>query len=182
MSRPQGALVAKVLEGSPASKYGVLEGDIIIEFNEKSIERSSELPHSVGRVVPGEKASLTIVRAGDQMILDVVIEELPEAGEQRVLSDNKSDADRLGLVVQELTPEQLNRIGIQSGVAVVEVEGEAAQSGIRAGDVITRLNNLPVSDIASLDRIAAGLAAGRTYPILVIRNQTPTFLAFKVPG
>ena len=182
LSRPQGALVAKVLEGSPASKYGVLEGDIIIEFNKKSIERSSELPHSVGRVVPGEKASLTIVRASDEMILDVVIEELPEAGEQRVLADNKSEADRLGLVVQELTPEQLNRIGIQGGVAVAEVEGEAALSGIRAGDVITRLNNLPVSDTASLDRIAAGLTAGRTYPILVIRNQTPTFLAFKVPG
>ena len=70
--------------------------------------------------------------------------------------------------MQELTPEQLNRIGIQGGVAVAGVEGEAAQSGIRAGDVITRLNNLPVSDIASLDRIAAGLTAGRTYPILVI--------------
>ena len=116
------------------------------------------------------------------MALDVVIEELPEAGARRVLAENKSEADRLGLVVQELTPEQLDRIGIQGGVAVAEVEGEAAQSGIRTGDVITRLNNLPVSDIASLDRIAAGLTAGRTYPILVIRNQTPTFLAFKVPG
>ena len=182
LSRPQGALVAKVLEGSPASKYGVLEGDIIIEFNNKSIERSSELPHFVGRVFPGEKSLLTIVRAGEEMTLDVVIEELPEAGEQRVLVDNKSEADRLGLVVQELTPEQLNRIGIQGGVAVVEAKGEAAQSGLRAGDVITRLNNLPVTGTASLDKIAGGLTSGRTYPILVIRNQTPTFLAFKVPG
>ena len=67
-------------------------------------------------------------------------------------------------------------------MAVVKVIGEAAQSGIRSGDVITRLNNMPVSDTASLDKIAAGLSSGRTYPILVIRNQTPTFLAFKVPG
>ena len=85
-------------------------------------------------------------------------------------------------MVQELTPEQLNRIGIQGGVAVVEAKGEAAQSGLRAGDVITRLNNLPVTGTASLDKIAGGLTSGRTYPILVIRNQTPTFLAFKVPG
>ena len=160
----------------------VLEGDIIIEFNKKAIERSSELPHFVGRVVPGEKSVLTIVRAGEEMTLGVVIEELPEAGKQRVLVDNKSEADRLGLVVQELTLEQLNRISIQGGVAVVEVKGEAAQSGLRAGDVITRLNNLPVTGTDSLDKIAGGLTSGRTYPILVIRNQTPTFLAFKVPG
>ena len=131
--------------------------------------------------MPGEKANLTIVRGGDEMALDVVIEELPEAGERRVLAENKSEADRLGLVVQELTPEQLNGLVFRVVWLLLRLRGSRTVRH-QGGDVITRLNNLPVSDISSLDRIAAGLTAGRTYPILVIRNQTPTFLAFKVPG
>ena len=181
LERPQGALVAKVVEGSPASKDGILEGDVIIQFNDKSIERSSELPHFVGRVRPGEDARLTIMRGGKAMSLNITIEELPEAGQRKVLVDNKAKTDRLGLVVQELTSEQLNRLGIKEGVVVVEVKANAIQSGIREGDVITRLNNLPVKTPDSLDKIATNLTQGRTYPILVIRNQTPVFLALRVP-
>ena len=181
LERPQGALVAKVVEGSPASKDGILEGDVIIQFNDKSIERSSELPHFVGRVRPGEDARLTIMRGGKEMSLNITIEELPEAGQRKVLVDNKAKTDRLGLVVQELTSEQLNRLGIKEGVVVVEVKANAIQSGIREGDVITRLNNLPVKTPDSLDKIATNLTQGRTYPILVIRNQTPVFLALRVP-
>ena len=180
LERPQGALVAKVVEGSPASKDGILEGDVIIQFNDKSIERSSELPHFVGRVRPGEDARLTIMRGGKEMSLNITIEELPEAGQRKVLVDNKAKTDRLGLVVQELTSEQLNRLGIKEGVVVVEVKANAIQSGIREGDVITRLNNLPVKTPDSLDKIATNLTQGRTYPILVIRNQTPVFLALRV--
>jgi serine protease Do len=181
LERPQGALVAKVVEGSPASKDGVLEGDIIIEFNDKSIERSSELPHFVGRVRPGQDALLKIVRGGEEMSLKITIEELPDAGQRKMLVNNKAKADRLGLVVQELTSEQLSRLGIKEGVAVVEVKANAVQSGIREGDVVTRLNNLPVKTPESLDKIATSLTPGRTYPILVIRNQTPVFLALRVP-
>ncbi len=181
LERPQGALVAKVVEGSPASKDGIIEGDIITGFNEKSIERSSELPHFVGRVRPGEDALLKIMRGGEEISLKITIEELPDAGQSRVIVDNKAKADRLGLVVQELTTEQLNRLGVKEGVAVVEVKANAIQSGIREGDIITRLNNLPVKTPDSLDRIATNLIPGRTYPILVIRNQMPVFLALRVP-
>ena len=116
-----------------------------------------------------------------EMALNITIEELPEAGQRKVLVDNKAKTDRLGLVVQELTSEQLNRLGIKEGVVVVEVKANAIQSGIREGDVITRLNNLPVKTPDSLDKIATNLTQGRTYPILVIRNQTPVFLALRVP-
>ena len=85
------------------------------------------------------------------------------------------------MVAQELTEEQLNRLGIKEGVVVIEVKESAMQSGIREGDVITRLNNLPVRSPESLDKIAMNLTPGRTYPVLVIRNQTPIFLALKVP-
>ena len=181
LDRPKGALVARVVEGSPASKDGILEGDIIVEFNDKSIERSSELPHFVGRVKPGNGARLKIMRGGKEISLKINIEELPEAGQRKILVDNKEKSDRLGLVAQELTGEQLNRLGIKEGVVVIEVKESAMQSGIREGDVITRLNNLPVRSPESLDKIATSLTPGRTYPILVIRNQTPVFLALKVP-
>ena len=182
LDRPKGSLVARVMDNSPAAKDGILEGDIIISFNERIIERSSELPHFVGRVKPGSKAKLGVVRDGQEITLQVTIEELPDSGKTNLIAKNKVKADRLGLVVQELTAEQLNRLGIKEGVGVVEVKSTAVQSGIRPGDIIIRLNNLPVDTAKALDIIAAELTAGRTYPILVIRNQTPVFLALKVPN
>jgi serine protease Do len=55
MERPRGALVAQVMSDSPAEKAGFKPGDIVIEFNGRSIETSSKLPHIVGRLEPGSE-------------------------------------------------------------------------------------------------------------------------------
>ena len=51
---------------------------------------------------------------------------------------------------------------------------------MRPGDVITRLNNRAVRDVEGLSAIIEDLTAGRTYPVLVIRNGTPVFLPLRV--
>ena len=58
LDRPQGALVARVMEDSPAAAAGIQEEDIIVEFNGQDIQRSGELPHYVGRAPVGEKSRL----------------------------------------------------------------------------------------------------------------------------
>ena len=64
LKRPRGALVARVMEDSPAAAAGLQEEDIIVEFNGQDIERSGELPQFVGRAPVGEPSSLTVVRGG----------------------------------------------------------------------------------------------------------------------
>ena len=79
LDRPMGALVARVMPGSPAEQGGVQEEDIIIEFNGQEIERSGELPQFVGRAEVGEKARVTVVRGGRERLYQLRLESYPSS-------------------------------------------------------------------------------------------------------
>jgi len=66
-------------------------------------------------------------------------------------------------------------------VRVVAADGVAAESGVRPGDVITKLNNREVRDLDDFAEIADELTSGRSVAVLVIRGQAPIFLALRVP-
>ena len=181
LDRPFGALIRQVMEGSPAQSGGLQEGDVITHFNDNIIERSLELPHYVGRVHAGEQATLAIVRGGKRQELTIPIGELPEdLFEQRPIATT-TDSNRLGLVVQDLSAEERTRLGETNGVRVIELQNSALQAGVRPGDVITRLNNQAVEDVEDFEEISNSLTAGRTYPVLVMRDGTPVFLPIRVP-
>jgi serine protease Do len=182
LDRPHGALISKVFADTPAEAGGLREGDVITKFNGRSIERSSELPHFVGRVKAGNSAKVELVRDGEKMTLDLTVGELADLSEDgsRQLA-GRSDGNQLGLVVSGLSDEELARADVSAGVRVVEVSGAAAEAGVRSGDIITRLNHKAVTNADLLDEISDGLTPGRTVPMLVLRNSSPVFLALRVP-
>jgi len=182
LDRPHGALISKVFDDTPAAAGGLREGDVITKFNGRSIERSSELPHFVGRVRAGSVAKLELVRDGEAMELQVKVGELADLskdGTRAIAGAN--GGGRLGLAVAALSEEELGRMDISAGVRVVEASGAAAEAGVRRGDIITRLNHLSVDNPAVLGEIADELPAGRTVPMLVLRNASPVFLPLRVP-
>jgi serine protease Do len=185
LDRPHGALVARVMEGSPAQAGGIREGDVITAFNGEQIDRSSELPHFVGRVKPGTDAKLDVVREGKDIELTVKVGELPERGEVELGGPtgggDEEDAARLGITVETLSDVELERLDIQGGVRVLAASGAAAEAGLREGDVITKLDNRDVSNAEEFTAIAGELEPGRSVAMLVIRRQTPLFLALRVP-
>ena len=73
LDRPHGALVSRVLDGSPAEVGGILEGDIITTINDEPIDFSSELPHFVGRIRAGSDANVDLIRAGSKIELTLEI-------------------------------------------------------------------------------------------------------------
>jgi serine protease Do len=182
LDRPHGALISKVFADTPAEAGGLREGDVITKFNGRSIERSSELPHFVGRVKAGNSANVELVRDGEKMTLDLTVGELADLSEDgsRQLA-GRSDGNQLGLVVSGLSDEELARADISAGVRVVEASGAAAEAGVRSGDIITRLNHKAVTNADQLDEISDGLTPGRTVPMLVLRDSSPVFLALRVP-
>jgi serine protease Do len=182
LDKPAGALVARVTEKSPAAQAGLKEGDIIVEFNGSPIELSADLPHVVGRTKPGSTAKVIVVREGKRKTLDVVVGELPQE-EQTVASTGPGAREpaRLGLVVEPLTDAARQRSGTERGVLVTSVEGPAAEAGIRAGDVITRLDNQEVDSVTTFAKVVDALTPGRSVPVLIVRGQSPTFLALRVP-
>ncbi len=183
LKKPSGALVSRVSVGSPAEKAGLKEGDIIVEFNGQAIDLSADLPHVVGRTRAGSKATIAIVREGKRQQLTVIVGELPDAADGRVAGGPAAtQPTRLGLIVEELTDASRQRAGVTGGVLVRESSGPGAEAGIQQGDIITRINNREIDSVATFNKVADGLAPGRSVPVLIVRGQSPTFLALRVPA
>ena len=183
LDRPRGALVSRVMEGSPAEAGGILESDIITAFNDQPIDLSSELPHYVGRAPAGSNAKLDVVREGKEIVIHLDIGKAPERGESLTgtLGAEEAAPSRLGLSLENLPDSLAERLSIDGGVRVVDAEGLAAQSGLRPGDVITKLNNREVRTLEDFSDIAEALTPGRSVAVLVIRGESPLFLALRVP-
>ncbi|WFP51529.1 DegQ family serine endoprotease [Methylomonas sp. EFPC3] len=185
MDRPHGALVSKVIPGGPAEKAGIQIGDIIVEFNGQVIETSGELPPRVGMTPVDEKAKVKIIRQGDKQDITVKIGLLP--AQQSMAAAGPSAApetavNRLGLAVADLTGEQRQQLQVEkNGVLVQKVgKGIALDAGIQPGDVILRIQNTVVRDAAEFNSIVAKLPVEKSIALLVQRNGSPVFLAFKI--
>ena len=184
MAKPQGALVAKVLDGSPAERAGFEVGDILLSFDEHSIERSSDLPPIVGRTRVGREVPVEILRNGESVILNVTTDELPDDDELRVAaarSPQAVEANKLGLTVRDLSDEERASLDIgDQGVLVSAVsDGPGKRAGIREGDLILMLNNEKILDGDHFKQLAAELPEGKAISVLVQREGSPIFLALK---
>jgi serine protease Do len=185
MKQPRGALVAQVLPGSPAEAAKVRPGDIIVSYNGRDIQTSSALPPMVGITQVGERVQLQVLRIGELIDLQIEIGELPE--EDQILAGpsapEKVSANRIGLFVGEITPEQREQLAVVAGGVLVEgVEpGPAEQAGLVAGDVILMLDNQPVQDPAGFNRILDAIQSGRSVAVLVQRGDGRMFHAIRVP-
>ncbi|MFO1372566.1 MAG: DegQ family serine endoprotease [Candidatus Competibacteraceae bacterium] len=178
LDKPHGALVGQVMADSPAQAAGVKTGDIIVAFNSQSVQHSSELPLMVGRVRPGTSASLTVIRDGKEQTLTVQLKELPEESKLQALAE-PSSRNRLGLVVTDL-PADKRKKGDQ-GVLVKDVdEGPAATAGIRADDIITRINNTDLTDVGQFETLVKQLPTGKPIPVLIKRDNGALFLALTI--
>lgn len=182
LDRPHGALVSRVLEDSPAEAGGIREGDIITAINGQIIDLSSELPHFVGRIRAGSDADLDIIRDGEEIELTLEIGEAPERGEP--IAGNRASpggSSRLGLSVEPVPESVQERLSISGGVRVTDASGSARESGLRPGDIVTKLDNRAVGGVDDFFAIADELESGRSVAVLVIRGQSPLFLALRVP-
>lgn len=186
MKRPAGALVAKVLKDGPAAKAGIEVGDIIVEFGGKTIDSSSDLPPVVGRSRIGADTKVSVIRNGKPQTLTVRVEELPK-DEELTLAEGKpssSSDNRLNITVTDLTPEQRKELGLEQrqGVLVQQVEaGPAQEAGIRRGDVLLKLNNVDVDNVAHFNKLVRELPKGKSVPVLIQRRSGPIFLALRLP-
>ena len=184
MSRPYGALVSRVVPGSPAEKANLQIGDIIIEFNNQEIETSAELPPIVGMTPVNEEARVKIIRQGDKKTIIVQIGLLPDQEELQLGSGKikTEPVNRIGLIVSDLTTDQREQFQvIKGGILVQEVQkGAAREGGIQRGDVILRIQNKVVDNAAEFNKIVEGLPSGQSVAVLIQRRGGPMFLAIKL--
>ncbi|SDT97019.1 serine protease Do [Pseudomonas pohangensis] len=186
LDKPAGALIAQVLEDGPAAKGGVQVGDVILQVNDQPVIMASDLPHLIGALKPGEKVQLQVLRNGNSKSLSLAVGALPADGDEPLAANAAApqhNDNRLGVSVDALSAEQKNELDIQAGVMVKSVaEGPAAMIGLRPGDVITHLNNQPITSVAQFQTVVKQLPANRSVSMRVLRQGRASFITFKLPG
>jgi serine protease Do len=185
MKQPAGALVAQVLPDSPAAKAGLEPGDVILKYDGTDVGESSSLPQMVGVTRVGQAAKVEILRRGRAKELTVVIGELPEEDEVagRAGRSEPAAANRLGLAVRDLTPEQREQAGIEKGGVLVEqvTPGPGEQIGVKPGDLILMLDGQEVTNARQFKELVDGIHPGRSVAMLVQRGDGRMFYALKLP-
>ena len=185
MDSPHGALVAKVLENSPAADSDLQVGDVIVEFNGKKVMRSSGLPPLVGRAAVGKTAKVTIIRNKTRKQIKVKIAELPGSITQAAFTPDADDEPEenfaMGMSVRELTNSTRKKLKLESGVEVTDIvaDSSAQEAGIIRGDVITMIDNHVVATVEDFEQITDDLKAGKSVALLVQRRSGPVFLAIR---
>jgi serine protease Do len=183
LKQAKGALVAQLVPDSPAEAGGLLSGDIITAFNGQEINLSTDLPHRVGRVKPGTKAKLNIVRNGKTKILHLEIGALPDGDSQQLGQMNANPAykqNRLGIVVSELSAQQQRSDG--NGVLVQQVINgrSGAMAGVVTGDVISMIYGERIRSVADFTRIVESLPSGRSVPMQIVRRGAAMFIPLRL--
>jgi serine protease Do len=140
-----------VQNGCPAAKAGIKPGDIVVDFNNKSVTSPSELRNEVAGTAPGTKADVKVFRDGAEKELTVKVGELKE--QTATLAGAIETADQLGITVENLSPDMAKELGVkreESGVVITAVEpgSVAAEAGLQPHDVIVRVQDQPVKDVA----------------------------------
>jgi serine protease Do len=177
LSKPQGALVRGVEQGSPAEKAGLEAGDIILRFDGKLIEKSADLPRQVGNTKPGTVSKLQIWRRGSSKELSITVGEFePEKPAKKAAAPAEKPATSqaakfLGLTLSDLTDAQKKELKLRGGVRVDAAAEAAARAGIQEGDVILALANTETPTVQVLEGLVSKLDRTKPVSVLVRRGE-----------
>jgi len=184
LDRPRGALVNSVEKGSPADKAGLQATDIIVRFDDKAVEASGDLPRIVGGTRPGSKAELEVWRKGATRTLSLTVGELQEEqvaarDRPRAQKPEAVAANRLGLVVAELSAKQKEDLKLQHGLVVTEVKA-GARAEVRRGDVLLTLvhkgQHTDLKSVEQLNKLLGGLDRNAVITLQVRRGESVAFV------
>jgi serine protease Do len=175
----EGVLVTEVRSGTPAAAAGLNPGDVILDFAGKPVSSPRELQGLVESAKVGSSQTLTILRDGKRMTLNVICREQPaDFGMVRTRSRGpgnmqSSKFDKLGIQVEDLTPQVAEQLGVKvdHGVAITDVRSgsPADLAGLANGMVITEANRQPVKSVEDL-RKALGTSTLEKGVLLLVRS------------
>ena len=177
LDKPTGALVAKVLAGSPAEQGGIKVGDLIRSVNGSEVRSSGDLPMTISSLKPNQTVKLGVWRKGQMHEVEIKL------GTQRDLAtkaERQSSEDSDNVDDFQFAPAGLTLIVNSNGKIVVSnVKGIAAQAGLRRGDILLEVAGKTVHNQDEFNE--AINSAGKNIPLLVQRGNSNLFMALILP-
>jgi len=157
MNKAEGALVSEPQPDSPATKAGIVSGDVITAVNGTPIRDARELTRTIGGMAPGSSIKLNVMNKGQEKTVNLTLGELPNQREARasVDRDRGSRSQRgveLGRLGMTVAPANSVAGAGQEGVVVTEIErgSPAAERGFKEGDVILEVGGKVVNNVGDV--------------------------------
>jgi serine protease Do len=187
----KGILVSSLVENGPAALGGIKTGDVMVQFNGRSIAAPNELQRAVAQVPVGETALVTVMRDGKRMDLNIRLGDQNDARRpaklsQKALPKKERPADNvLGITVEPLTREWGKKLGVSNlaGVVIASVDANSAAdgSGLTPGDIIRELNRQKITKVEDYKQRLKSLKPGGDLLVLIEREGSAIYVAMKVP-
>ncbi|MGO9372318.1 MAG: PDZ domain-containing protein [Syntrophobacteraceae bacterium] len=172
LTSTRGALVADVIKDSPAYNAGFKKGDLIVDFEGRQVPDASSLRNAVGNARVGQTITMAVMREGKKLELKV---EIGSEQEQKKLMSSSAQ-ERLGIVVQPVTPEQAKKYGIEAGQGVevvkVNLKGPLGKAGLEPGDIILQVNTQTTGNQEELGAAVEALPPDKKAAFLVVDHRT----------
>jgi len=151
-----GVVIASIDEDSPADKDGLMEDDVIQQVNDVKIRRPSTLSRTIRKIKPGDTAKIVVVRDGKEKSIKVTVGKLKRRPGLPAMLEKSFSSLRflsgrayMGVQLHQLNQDLADYFGVKpdAGVLVLEVEDDspAKNAGIKAGDIITKVDNETVA-------------------------------------
>lgn len=177
LNKPTGALVAKVLAGSPAEQGGLKVGDIIRSVNGSEVRSSSDLPMTISSLKPNQTVKLGVWRKGQMLDVEIKLGTQNDiaAKSERQSSDRGDNVDDFQFAAAGLTL----IVNSNGNIVVSNVKGIAANAGLRRGDILLEVAG---KEVHSQEEFNAAIeSAGKNIPLLVQRGSSNLFMALILP-
>jgi serine protease Do len=205
MKEETGAVITSVVPGSPAEEAGLQKKDVILEYQGTRIEGAMQLTRMVRETPPGRTVTLKTLHDGEARTVKVKVtghdgEEHEGMFQRRIeippiempdidLPDipflgSVPSSSRLGVSVENLGDQLGEYFGVKSGDGVlvrsVKKGSPAESAGLRAGDVIVKVDGERISDAADLRSALRG-HRGKAFPISIVRERREQNVTVTLP-
>lgn len=189
LKEERGVEITSVETDSPAAKAGLKAHDVVLEYNGQRVEGIEQFTRMVRETPAERQARLTINRDGATQTLTATIGQRKGFGpfpapneEMDVLKFRMPDIPRpnmswqsgmLGVEAESLADQLAEFFGVKEGVLVRSVvkDSAAAKAGLKAGDVITKVDDTKVTSPREITSATRSLRSKKTFPVTVIRNR-----------